>query len=573
MIYIIDLFCGAGGTTTGINQCRILRKQSTKVIACINHDENAILSHAANHPECLHFTEDIRTFDISKLFPLLQEIRINDEHAIICLWASLECTNFSIAKGGQPRDADSRTLAEDLYRYIEQIHPEYIFIENVKEFMSWGPLDTNGRPISRENGTDYLKWKKHVCSYNYKYDKKLINAADLGAYTSRLRYFGAFARPHLPIVWPEQTHTKKPGSSPLFKGLRKWKAVREVLDLFDKGISIFERKKPLSEKTLARIYAGLLKFVAGGKEAFLVKYNSMNQKGQYDAPDMNTVAPTIPCRNMLYLCHAEFITKYYSGKPDGKNIPVDGPAGTITCIDSQALVSAQFLSSYYSNGHTNQSVNGPAGSVTTKDRASLISPQFIMRDFKTDSNKSIDEPAGTLLPVPKQHLVTTEQFLVNYHHSSKVDSLNAPNPTVTCKDKFSIATVESYLLNPAWGGNNGSVDQPCPVIVARQDKAPLYMVTTEAGEFAIPIYDDDSPYTKLIKEFMVMYGIVDIKMRMLKINELLLIQGFPKSYKLIGTQTEQKKYIGNSVHPLVARKWFRALSKELYNQKLIKLAA
>ena len=43
----------------------------------------------------------------------------------------------------------------------------------------------------------------------------------------------------------------------------KWKPVREVLDLEDEGESIFNRCKPLCEKTLERIYAGLVKFVAG----------------------------------------------------------------------------------------------------------------------------------------------------------------------------------------------------------------------------------------------------------------------------------------------------------------------
>ena len=50
-----------------------------------------------------------------------------------------------------------------------------------------------------------------------------------------------------------------------------------------------------------------------------------------------------------------------------------------------------------------------------------------------------------------------------------------------------------------------------------------------------------------IKEFMAMYGIVDIKMRMLQLMELKRIQGFPEDYVLSGTQTEQKKQIGNAV--------------------------
>lgn len=57
------------------------------------------------------------------------------------LWASLECTNHSKAKGGMSRDADSRTLADHLFRYIEALDPDSVQIENVEEFLIWGPLE------------------------------------------------------------------------------------------------------------------------------------------------------------------------------------------------------------------------------------------------------------------------------------------------------------------------------------------------------------------------------------------------------------------------------------------------
>lgn len=47
----IDLFCGAGGTSTGVENARIDGRKCAKVIACVNHDANAIASHAANHPD------------------------------------------------------------------------------------------------------------------------------------------------------------------------------------------------------------------------------------------------------------------------------------------------------------------------------------------------------------------------------------------------------------------------------------------------------------------------------------------------------------------------------------------
>lgn len=190
----IDLFCGAGGTSTGVNSARLNGEQCADVIACVNHDANAIASHASNHPDALHFTEDIRTLELSPLVEHLKKCREDNPGALVVLWASLECTNFSKAKGGQPRDADSRTLAEHLFRYIEAIAPDYIQIENVEEFMSWGEVDENGKPVSMDKGKSYTRWVRKVKSYGYRFDHRILNAADYGAYTSRKRFLASSQR-------------------------------------------------------------------------------------------------------------------------------------------------------------------------------------------------------------------------------------------------------------------------------------------------------------------------------------------------------------------------------------------
>ena len=328
----IDLFCGAGGTTTGVEQAELNGQACAKVIACVNHDVNAIASHQANHPDTLHFIEDIRTLDLTELTIHLNRMRVKYPNALVVLWASLECTNFSKAKGGQPRDADSRTLAEHLFRYIKQLDPDYIQIENVEEFMSWGDMDEEGHPISRLKGRSYVRWCNRIMSYGYRYDWRLLNAADFGAYTSRKRFFGQFAKKGLPIAFPIPTYSKN-GDSGMFKYYKKWKPVREVLDINDVGQNIFARKKPLCEKTLKRIYAGLIKFVAGGKDAFLVKYNSMSQSGKYVAPGLDEPCPTIACQNRLGVANVNFMSKAFSGDPYSKNQSIDIPAGTITTKD------------------------------------------------------------------------------------------------------------------------------------------------------------------------------------------------------------------------------------------------
>ena len=515
----IDLFCGAGGTSTGVNTARLDGEECAKVIACVNHDANAIASHASNHPEAMHFTEDIRTLDLTPLVDHLKECRAENPEALTVLWASLECTNFSRAKGGQPRDADSRTLAEHLFRYIEEIKPDYIQIENVEEFMSWGEVDENGKPVSMDKGKSYLRWVRNVKRYGYNFEHRILNAADYGAYTSRKRFFGIFARKGLPIIFPEATHSKNAENS-LFDDMQKWRPVREVLDFENEGESIFGRKKPLSEKTLERIYAGLIKYVAGGKEAFMIKYNSVNKKtGKYCPPSLDDPCPTVACQNRLALAKVSFLSKQYSGCPYDKNMSVDAPAGTITTIDHHAFISVQ-----YGNGYSIP-LNRPAPTLTTKDKLSIVKPCFLDNQYGNGKPTSIESVSGCLTTNPKQKLVTCDRF----------------------------------LMNPQFGSVGSSIENPCFTLIARMDKRPPYLIITEAGGVEIQIFADDSPMMVKIKEFMALYCVVDIKMRMLTVVELLLIQGFPRDYILIGTQAEQKKYIGNAVEVTIARKLCEAL--------------
>ena len=607
----IDLFCGAGGTSTGVESARIDGEQCAKVIACVNHDANAIASHAANHPEALHFTEDIRTLELSPLVEHFKKSKVQYPSASVVLWASLECTNFSKAKGGQPRDADSRTLAEHLFRYIEAIDPDYIQIENVEEFMSWGPMDENGKPLSMQKGKDYTKWVCSVKSYGYNFDHRILNAADFGAYTSRKRFFGIFAKHGLPIVFPEPTHCKE-GKQDMFSDLKKWKAVKEVLDFEDEGTSIFGRKKEPVEATKARLYSGLIKFVAGGKDAFMVKWNSMSQSGKYQAPDMEAPSPTVSCQNRLGVAKVSFMSKQFSGHPESKNARLERPAGAITCIDHHAIVNTDFLAAYYGNGDNVSQVDRPCPTVPTKDRfnyvrpmflsmyyggdnhagaidkpaptirtkdcCSLVSTRFFDMQYGTGKCTSIHKPAGTVTATPKHNLITCRQWLMNTSFGNTGSSIEVPSQVITANRKW------HYLVNPQYSSAGGNINSPCFTLIARMDKMPPYLAECTTEPKDIPsfiridgnvviyeIYDTDSPMTVKLKEFMALYGILDIKMRMLKIPELKRIMGFPDGYKLIGTQADQKKFIGNAVEVTMARVLCEAVSRKL--RELRKVAA
>lgn len=542
----IDLFCGAGGTSTGVENARVNESQCAKVIACVNHDANAIASHVANHPEALHFTEDIRTLELSGLVAHVEKMKMQYPDAYVVLWASLECTNFSKAKGGQPRDADSRTLAEHLFRYIEAINPDYIQIENVEEFMSWGDMDEKGHPVSKDKGRCYEKWKRNVKKYGYDFDWKILNAANYGAYTTRKRFFGIFAKRGLPIVFPDATHCKD-GKTDMMGRLEKWNPVKDVLDFTDEGKSIFARKKPLAEKTLERIYAGLIKFVAGGKDAFIVKYNSMSRTGKYQSPSIDEPCPTVATQGRLALAKVSFLSKQYSGHPGSKNISVEEPAGTITCKDHHAFVSA-----YYGNGN-NHSVDSPAPTVTTKDRLALVTPFFMNYYSGGGQLGSVNEPCPAVTTVPKQRMITPV-FIDQQFGASSAASIEKPLGAITTNPKYSMVTckTKNFLMNPQFCSAGGSVDDPCFTLIARMDKMPPYLVNTKDG-IGICIENGDSPMTVKIKQFMLVYGLADIKMRMLRIDELKKIMGFPENYILVGTQADQKKFIGNAVEVNMAR--------------------
>ena len=557
-LFVIDLFCGAGGLSEGVEEARLNGNRCAKVVCCVNHDKNAILSHDANIPDALHFIEDIRTLELSPINTIVERIRELYPDSMIMLHASLECTNFSKAKGGQPRDADSRTLAEHLFRYIDVIAPDYIQIENVEEFMSWGDMDENGKPISMDKGRLYQKWVRNVKKYGYNFEHRILNAADFGAYTTRKRFFGIFAKKSLPIVFPEPTHCKG-GRQDMFSRLEKWKPVKDVLDFSDEGTTIF-REKPLAEKTLERIYNGLIKFVAGGKDAFLVKYNSMNRTGKYNAPGIDEPCPVVTTQNRLGVAQVCVLSKQFSGHPESKNVSVEEPAGTITCRDHHAFVSA-----HYGNGF-NRSVNEPSATVTTKDRLSLVTPRFIANEYSGGGqHTSIDNICPAILTNPKQKLITCKPWIMNTSFSNIGSNIEEPAQTITANRKW------HYLMNPQFNSAGSSVDNPCFTLIARMDKMPPYLVATESGQIAIEIYDNDSPMTVKIKEFMSLYGIVDIKMRMLRIPELKRIMGFPEDYVLVGTQADQKKFIGNAVEVTQAKKNAEALCAKLRDLRLKKL--
>lgn len=264
---------------------------------------------------------------------------------------------------------------------------------------------------------------------------------------------------------------------------------------------------------------------------------------------------------------------YYGG--DNHAGSIDKPAPTIRTKDCCSLVNPRFLCSYNFKDD-GKDINLPSPTILTKDRLSLVSPSFIDQQFGQSSAASTDKPLGAITANPKYSLVTP--WLMNTSFGNTGSSINEPSQVITANRKW------HYLVNPQYKSAGGDINTPCFTLIARMDKMPPYLAECTTEPKDIPsfiridgnvviyeIYDTDSPMTVKIKEFMALYGILDIKMRMLKIPELKRIMGFPEEYKLIGTQADQKKIIGNAVEVNMARVLCETISKAL--RELRKVAA
>ncbi|WP_237400190.1 DNA cytosine methyltransferase, partial [Rhodovulum sulfidophilum] len=123
---IIDSFAGGGGASTGIEMAL---GRSPDV--AINHSGPALALHQANHPETLHLNSNIWDAD---------PLSVTGGRPVGLLWASPDCKHFSKAKGAALCDRNIRDLAWVVVRWAEEARPDVICMENVEEFVTWGPV-------------------------------------------------------------------------------------------------------------------------------------------------------------------------------------------------------------------------------------------------------------------------------------------------------------------------------------------------------------------------------------------------------------------------------------------------
>ena len=357
---IVDNFAGGGGASVGIEQAA-----GKPIDIAINHDVIALEMHSVNHKTTRHLCESVWDVNIKK---------VTKGRAVDLAWFSPDCTHFSKARGGLPVKKNIRGLANIAIRWAVQKQPRIIMLENVSEFLTWGPVN-KGKAISELAGLSFEIYIKQLKALGYRAEWNILHAHHYGAPTIRKRLFLVARCDSKEIIWPDRTHGEN---------LLPYRTAAECIDWTIPCPSIFTRKRPLADATLNRIAKGIQKFIIDTDEpfmlsdktaaAFIIKLRNGCIGSALDSP-LHTITAGAGHHALVSACLIPI------DNVGGKGVPcnsIEEPLRTITKENRWALVST-ILVKYYGSS-TAQSLNEPIHTITNKGRFGLVT---LMIDSQT----------------------------------------------------------------------------------------------------------------------------------------------------------------------------------------------
>jgi DNA (cytosine-5)-methyltransferase 1 len=386
---VVDNFAGGGGASTGIESAI-----GRPVDIAINHDPEAVAMHQANHPQTQHLCESVWDVDPRAA---------TQGRPVGLAWFSPDCKHFSKAKGGRPVEKKIRGLAWVAVRWAAVAKPRVIMLENVEEFVTWGPLTAEGRPCPANKGREFRVFVNALRRQGYGVEWRELRACDYGAPTSRKRLFLIARRDGQPIVWPQPTHAAKPAKG---SGLKPWRTAAECIDWSLPCPSIFERARPLADATLRRVAAGVQRYVIDAAEPFIVR---IGHTGQGDAGKTRSTGKplsTVTSKAEHLLVSPTLVQTGY-GEREGQSPRVPGldkPLGTIVAGGAKHALVAAFLAKHYT-GVVGSDLRAPVGTVTAVDHHSLVSA-FLVKFYGSGGQwAGCGEPMHTIPTKDRMGLV------------------------------------------------------------------------------------------------------------------------------------------------------------------------
>lgn len=465
-IYAADLFCGAGGFSTGLLQAADSLGLEVDLLA-INHWPVAVSTHSTNHPTVRHLCESIETVKPREVVP---------GGKLHLLMASPQCTHFSTARGGRPMSDQQRASSWRIMDWLDELDVENVIIENVPEYTSWGPLypddyrieSLRGRPIPRQKGKYFRNFIQTLKSRGYRVDWRILNAADYGAATTRKRFFLLARKGRRSIVWPDPTHARNPDDESsqrtfAFTRRSRWRPAREIIDWDLKGESIYERARPLSPNTMARIYAGLRKFSG---LPFLVPQFGERPGQEPRCHSIDDPAPAVTSHGAGALVEPFLVV--LRNHADGMSL--DEPMPTLCASGTHVGLAEPFLIGITHGGRGDgfvHSTEPPLPTLTTQAELALAEPFLVSVNHGPDERvRGLDGPLPTLTGKGTQALVeaVAQPFMLGQQSGAVARSVEEPAPTVAGAGAISL--VEPYLVNMKGRSDAANVDLPAPTITA-----------------------------------------------------------------------------------------------------------
>lgn len=551
---VVDLFAGGGGASTGIEAAL-----GRPVDLAVNHSAIAIAVHEANHRGTRHLTTDVWDVD---------PIQATQGAPVDLLWGSPDCTHFSRAKGkrpDRPRSRKLRSLAWVIVRWARAVRPRVICVENVVEFLTWGPLDANGQPVARRVGRTFSEWRRRLERLGYAIEWKELDASRYGAPTRRKRLFIVARCDGEPIRWPAPTHGP---------GLLPFRTAGDCIDWSIPTRSIFARKKPLAEKTLHRIAEGIRRFVLENPRPYIVRVN--HGRDEHRGQTLEEPLTTVEASRRGHALVAPHLVKW---RHDSAGAPLSEPAPTVTSGGqaggrpagaAHALgLAVPYLVTTRNGERKGQaprvrSLEEPAPTVTAKGSQGAVAEVALVDMQRENAPRALDEPLGTITTQGNRFNVLRAAFVARHFGGMVGDEASKPLATVTARDHHS--PVAAALIKFRGTCNGASLDEPMPTITAKglhlaECRAFLKRFHGARTKKVATLFDDErEPGTVLVDG--VEYEIGDIYLRMLEPDELLRAQFGEHAiqYDLSPARTKEAKtrLIGNSVCPHVAAALVRA---------------
>lgn len=480
-----DLFCGAGGASLGFKKAA--KKLGLEYdLKAVNHWEAAVKVHAANFPDAQHVNSSIETVDPRELFP---GRRVN------LLIAAPECTDHSVAKGGRPVKDQKRASAWHILRWVELLYIDDLLIENVPEFVKWGPCSARGEKIKRLAGTFFETFVNGLRAAGYKVEWRILCAADYGDATTRRRLF-IIARRRKAIVWPVPSHAEHP------TGRQKpWVPALKIIDWSKPGVSIFRRHEyglpPLKKTTIDRILEGIRRYGPREIYPFLVKYFKTNKVSSIKSP-----LGTVTAGGKHYALCEPMVLPHRQFKHHGVD-SIHRPMRTVTANGRDIALAQPIIVTPGGPSIKARTVRKPLPTVTCRDRMAVATPLIVQTDHGGSNGKCVrpaTEPAYTITSTG-QLAVAYPWILPNLGRTreNRPQSVKRPLPTVTASHGAG-RLVQSVIVGT--GGNKGSakartVDRPIGTITPdnRRGVASAFVVDAAHGSEK----GEKSPHTRRVQ--------------------------------------------------------------------------